>query len=147
MSPESLHATVIVIDGGGRGHALAEKYAESPHVGKVIVIPGHDFIAQPTKPIISYQNLKTTDVGEIVRLCQEEQKENLVLVDVAQDDAVAAGVANATRDAGILTVGPSREAGRIEWDKEWSRELMERAGVLQPVFKAFTSSQDGEEYI
>ena len=137
-------ATVAVIDGGGRAHALVEAYANSSHVGKILVIPGNDFMTDSTKPIISYPKLTTTSVTEIVDECL---KQNVVLVDVAQDAAVEKGVADATREAGIATVGPSREAGRIEWDKAWSREFMHRVGIPQPEFHMFTSPSDGKKFL
>lgn len=136
--------TVAVIDGGGRGHVLAEAYAKSPHVGKVLVFPGNDFMTHPTKPIISYAKLTTTSVAEIVAECV---RQNIVLVDVAQDAAIEQGLADATREAGIATVGPSREAGRIEWDKAWARNFMHRAGIPQPKFHVFTSSNGGKDFL
>lgn len=143
MTPEK--ATVAVIGSGGREHALVKAYAKSPHVGKILVFPGNDYMEVDSRiPIISYQTLTTKSVPEIVAECI---RNNVTLVDVAQDDAVEAGLANATREAGITTVGPSREAGRIEWDKNWSRELMERAGVLQPAFQIFSSVGKGKTYV
>lgn len=137
--------TVCIIGGGGREDALKAAYAASPHVDRIIVIPGNDFMVDHcTKPVLTYPLLQTTDVAEIVKICQEQ---NVVLVDVAQDNAIAAGLADATREAGIATVGPSKKAGRIEWDKAWARNFMQRAGIPQPEFHIFTSSYGGKEFL
>ncbi len=138
-------ATVAVIGSGGREHALVKAYANSPCVGRVLVFPGNDFMkTRSSIPVVPYQAFTTRSVAQIAAECI---KQSVVLVDVAQDDAVEAGLANATRRAGIATVGPSKEAGQIEWDKNWSRELMNRAGILQPAFKTFSTLEDGKQYV
>src|SRR3990172_7522032 len=83
-------AAVMVIDGGGRGSVLVDKYAQSDKVGKILVVPGNDLMQINTgKPVITYQYLKTTDVKEILEICK---KEKIDLVDVAQDNAVQVGL-------------------------------------------------------
>jgi len=42
-------ATVLVIDGGGRGSVLVDKYLQSPHVAKVLAIPGNDLMLSQNK--------------------------------------------------------------------------------------------------
>ena len=81
---------VLVIDGGGRGSVLVDKYAQSKHVSKIIAIPGNDLMQiNTTKPVVIFPQLKTTDTSEILAVCQ---KEKVSLVDVAQDNAVQAGL-------------------------------------------------------
>src|SRR3989344_8676135 len=111
-------ATVLVTDGGGRGSVLVEKYLESPQVGKVLAIPGNDLM-KLDKNVQTFPNLKTTSIEEIIKICQ---KEKVSLVDVAQDDAVAVGLIKRLQKLGISCIGPTKEAGRIEWDKAWARE-------------------------
>src|SRR5258708_5349908 len=122
--------TVAIIDGEGRGSALVAAYAKSPHVGKILAIPGNDFMQiNSAKPIKTFSNLKTTDIAEIVILCK---KENVSFVDVAQDNAIAAGLVDALEKENILTIGTTKAAGRIEWDKAWAREFGKRHGLPQP---------------
>ena len=114
--------TVLVVDGGGRGSALVDKYSQSPLVEKIIAVPGNDLMVLTSKkPVEIYPELKTTSVSEIIEICQ---KEKVDLVDVAQDNAVAVGLVNELNKNNIPTFGPTQQAGQLEWDKSWSRQFM-----------------------
>lgn len=137
--------TVLVIDGGGRGAALVDAYAKSPHVGKILAVPGNDLMQiNTTKEVKTYPSLKTTSVDEILELCKNEKVD---LVDVAQDNAVEAGVADVLRENGFKVTGPSRTSGQIEWDKSWARELIKKTSAPQPDYQSFNSFQEGINYI
>lgn len=144
------HNTVAVIDGGGRGSALVDAYAKSEHVSRVLAFPGNDTMGWNNhgKEVVSYSSrdgrpIKTTSVPEIVDICREQ---GVRFVDVAQDNAVEAGLVDALQANGILTVGPTRAAGQIEWDKGWAREFGERHDFPQPGFKICLSAQEGMDY-
>jgi phosphoribosylamine--glycine ligase len=145
MKERSVGNTVLVVDGGGRGATLVDKYAQSEHVERVIAVPGNDLMRINTdKPVQTYPQLKTTSVSEILEICERER---IGLVDVAQDNAVEAGLVDALTQRGIPTVGPTRDAGQIEWDKAWAREFGERQGIPQPSFRICLSQQEGFEYL
>lgn len=136
---------VAVIDAGGRGSALVDAYAKSPKVDEILFIPGNDLAQINTKkPLHTFQNLKTTSKDEILKLCKEY---NVSLVDVAQDNAVEAGVSDLLRENGFKVFGPSRSAGRIEWDKAWSREFMVKHHLPIPSFKVCKTETEGVEFI
>ncbi len=138
-------STVLVVDGGGRGAVLVEKYAQSPHVSKIIAVPGNDLMGINTdKEVELHPRLATTDVREIVGLCVDRK---VALVDVAQDRAVAAGLVDALEREGIPTVGPCQLAGQIEWDKAWARQFMVRHGIPHPAFHVFRSADEGEQFL
>ena len=137
--------TVLVVDGGGRGAVLVDKYAQSEHVDRVLAVPGNDLMKINTdKSVITYPKVKTTSVREILEICVQEK---VNLVDVAQDNAVEAGLLDALVEKGIPTVGPTKKAGQIEWDKAWAREFGERHDIPQPCFKVCSSPQEGFDYI
>ena len=69
------------------------------------------------------------------------------MVDVAQDNAVEAGLVDALTQKGIATVGPTRMAGEIEWNKEWARKFGESRSLPQPFFKICLSEQEGIDFI
>ena len=139
----SKKATVLVVDGGGRGSVLTEAYLKSRNVKKVLAVPGNDLMTM-NKNVSIFPHLKTTDIDEIVKLCK---RENIDLVDVAQDDAVAVGLSDALQKSGINTFGPTRVAGQIEWDKAWSRNFMKKFNIPHPAFKVFKSEAEGIQYI
>jgi phosphoribosylamine---glycine ligase len=138
--------TVFITGGGGREAALAHAYAQSPKVKKIVCVPGNPTIDWNTngKPVFTAPRTRTTDLREIGELIQTFRPG---LVDVAQDDAVAAGVADLARSLGIPTVGPSSEAGKIESEKAWARELGRKLNLPQPVFQICNSVADGVNYL
>lgn len=137
--------TVLVVDGGGRGGVLVGEYAQSEHVKRVLAVPGNDLMKTNTdKEVQIYPRLKTTSVPEILEICK---KEKVSLVDVAQDNAVEAGLVDALTQKGIATVGPTRMAGEIEWNKAWAREFGERHSLPQPFFKICLSQQEGIDFL
>lgn len=136
---------VAVIDGGGRGSVLMDAYLQSPHVTGGLAIPGNDMMkVGTTKPVETFPQLKTTSVDEIVKICQER---GVVLVDVAQDNAVAAGVANAIRAEQIRVIGPNSNTGEIESNKVYARELGRKIGLPQPGFVTFSSPEEGKRWL
>jgi phosphoribosylamine--glycine ligase len=138
--------TVLIVDGGGRGAALVDKYAQSDQVEKIIAVPGNDLMSVNAagKPVEIYPQLKTTSVSEIVEICE---KKGVNLADVAQDNAVEAGLVDALTKRGIPTVGPSRDAGLVESNKAWSRKFGDRAEIPQPFFKICLSQREGVSFI
>lgn len=137
-------AKVAVIDGGGRGDALVKKYAASPEVGIVFAFPGNDWMKVDAIKPVEILPVATVDVKNIVEMCLMLKVD---LVDVCQDDAVAAGLVNALRTAGLRTIGPTQESGEIEWNKIFARQLGVRAELPQPVWQAFNSPESGFQYI
>ena len=145
MKERSVGNTVLVVDGGGRGSALVDKYAQSEHVQRVIVVPGNDLIGVNTgKPVQIYPKLKTTSVEEITEICVEQK---VSLIDVAQDNAVETGLVDRLQAMGISVVGPTKPSGQIEWSKAWAREFGERKGIPQPFFKICLSQEEGIKFL
>ncbi len=137
--------TVLIIDGGGRGAVLVDKYGQSNQVGRILVVPGNDLMQINTnKKVVTFPNFKTTSVAEILDICK---KEKVDMVDVAQDNAIAVGLSNALQKIGITTFGASREAGQIEWDKAWARKFMEKYQIPSPEFHTFNSEQEGVDFV
>jgi phosphoribosylamine--glycine ligase len=136
---------VLVVDAGGRGAALIHAYSKSPQVKTLIAVPGNDLMQLNTKKkVITYPHLKTTSVKEIIEICK---KKKVTFVDVAQDNAVEAGVTDAVLKEGITCIGPTRAAGQIEWDKAWARDLMKKYNIPHPAYKICTSEQEGLKFL
>lgn len=137
--------TVLIIDGGGRGAVLADKYAQSNAVGKILVVPGNDLIKlNIKKPLKIFPQLTTTSVKEIVELAK---KEKVDLVDVNQDNAVAVGLVDELQKNGVTAIGPTKEAGQIEWDKAWARDFMKKYAIPHPAYHVFHSVKDGIKFL
>ncbi len=137
--------TVLIIDGGGRGAVLVDKYSQSKYVKQILVVPGNDMMQlNSPKPVKIYQNLKTVSIKEIVEICQIERVD---LVDVAQDNAIEVGLVDELQKIGVAVVGPTREAGRLEWDKAWSRQFMDKYEIPSPKFFIFKSQDYAIDFV
>ena len=131
--------TVLVIGSGGRESALVYGYGKSKHVDRILAVPGNDHMQDITgAPVFLFPSISVTDREKIIQLCKDR---DVTLVDIAPDKAVAAGLGDALKQAGILFVGPTKHAGQIEWDKQWSRKFMEKFGISHPSFDCFSSIQ------
>lgn len=137
--------TVLIVDSGGRGAVLVHKYSESRNVGKIIAVPGNDLMQiNSKKKVTVYSRVETTDISEIIKICK---KEKVDLADVAQDNAIEAGLVDELSKEGIDVVGPTRDAGRIEWDKAWAREFMWKYKIPHPKFFVFKSKSKAKIFI
>ncbi len=74
---------------------------------------------------------------DVARVEQHLAAARIDLGIVGPDELVAAGLGDVLRRAGIAVVGPSREAGRIEWSKSFAKELMDEAGVPTASWKSY----------
>ncbi len=150
MKERSSGNTVAVIGGTGREHALVDQYAESPDVERLICIPGNPMMLRNTKKEIEIfreykgKRLTPTSIHEIVEICK---RNGVNLVDVAQDDAVAVGVADATREIGIPTVGFGKRDSKFEWDKAFSRDTSRKIGIPIPDYAVFRTERAGIDYL
>ncbi|MDO8658114.1 MAG: phosphoribosylamine--glycine ligase, partial [Candidatus Levybacteria bacterium] len=135
---------ILVIGQNGREHALAVTYANSKRVKKVIMTPGNGLTDFNNTKIKNYPDVAMLDFEGIVEVCR---KENIDLVDVAQDDVIAAGYADKLEALGIKAFGPSQLASQLEWDKEWARNFMVKYNLPVPKYKAFRDVKKAVAYI
>jgi len=136
---------VLIIDGGGRGSVLVEKYSQSKTVKNIFAIPGNSSMAINSKKSVKiYPDLKSTDANEIIKICNQE---NIDLVDVAQDNAIAIGLVDELIKNNIQVIGPTKNAGQIEWDKSWSRDFMEKYKIPSPLYKVFYNKEEGFNFL
>ena len=130
----------LVVGSGGREHAIVWRLLLDRAVGAVDVAPGNGGTS------LLARNIENLPTGDAHRIAQHAMKNEIDLAVVGPDDAIAAGVADELRRAGVPTVGPSREAGRIEWSKSFAKELMEHAGVPTAPWWTFQRIDDFAEF-
>lgn len=137
--------TVVIIDAGGRGSALVEKYSQSQSVSKIIAIPGNALMQEnSSKKVEIFPHLTTTSTAEIIKICKLKKAD---LIDVAQDNAVEVGLVDMLAQNDFRVVGPTKAAGQIEWDKVWSREFMKKYKIPTPQYYFFNTTKSGIAFI
>jgi phosphoribosylamine--glycine ligase len=130
---------VLVVGSGAREHALVWKCLQSPLVARVYVAPGNGGTARIARNL----PIPADDPAQLVRAAK---KEHVGLVVLGPESAVAAGVGDASRDAGVLVFGPGRDAGRIESSKVFAKELMSRAGIPTAEWAAFSEPEPARRF-
>jgi phosphoribosylamine--glycine ligase len=138
-----LGGKVLVYGSGGRDHALAEEYIESPHVDKVFFAPGNPGINYTRKGQRGYIEHvpQVRDFEDVVRFCKDN---GVSLVDVGSEDPLSGGLVDVLHEAGIPCVGPKKEYTRIEGDRAFTNTILERIGV-KPEWRVFDPGPDATE--
>ncbi|MBT4342206.1 MAG: phosphoribosylamine--glycine ligase, partial [Chloroflexi bacterium] len=108
---------VLLIGSGGREHAMAWKFAQSPKITELLIAPGNAGTAEVGTNV----DIGVDDHADIVEFAKNEK---IGLVVVAPDQPIVDGLCDLLRQSGITTFGPSAAAARIEGSKIWSDDLM-----------------------
>jgi phosphoribosylamine--glycine ligase len=133
---------VLVIGSGGREHALAWKIAQSPRVGEVIVAPGNGGTAGEAG--VRNADVGVTDVDGLLALAQAE---GVALTVVGPEAALAAGVADRFRAAGLRCFGPGRIAAQLESSKAFAKDFLARHNIPTARYAVFTELQPALAYV
>jgi len=132
---------VLIVGGGAREHALAWKVIQSRDIDELHVAPGNPGISRFAW---CHTEVKATDLPGQVALAQKVKAD---LVIVAPDDPLALGLVDALQAVGIAAFGPTQAAAKIEWSKEFAKELMTRAGIPTAGYGSFTDYAAALAYV
>ena len=131
---------ILILGGGGREHALAWAIKQNPKTDRLIVAPGNAGIAQ----LAEVADVDVLDGAAVVAFCAENAVDFVI---VGPEAPLAAGVADATRAAGILTFGPSAQAARLEASKAFTKEICDACHAPTAAYARFTSAEPARAYI
>ena len=131
---------VLVIGGGGREHAIVDALSRSAKVRKIYCAPGNAGIARQAECVA----IRETAVEELRDFAREK---GIGLTVVGPEVALAAGIVDCFREAGLRIFGPTKAAARIESSKEFAKELMARYGIPTAGFRAFTEYAAARDYV
>lgn len=129
---------VLVVDSGGRGHAIAWQFKIDPNVEEVICTPGNAGIARE----IRCENARTNE--EILELAKREKVE---LVFVGPESHLTNGIVNLFSDAKIPIVGPQKRASILEGSKAYAKLLCREIGVPVAEFEVFDNPEKAKDYV
>ena len=131
---------VLVIGSGGREHAIVEAISRSPKAPKIYAAPGNAGIAQLAECVA----IKDTEVDKLL----EFAKANAIdLTVVGPEAALAAGVVDACRAAGLKIFGPTKAAAEIEASKDFAKRLMVKYDVPTAAYETFSDFDAALAYV
>ena len=113
---------ILVVGGGAREHALVVALSRDPAVASIVCAPGN----AGTAAIAESRSLIATDPTAVADLAQELGAD---LVIVGPEAPLVAGAADACRERGIPTFGPSAAAAQLEGSKTFAKDVMVGANV------------------
>jgi phosphoribosylamine--glycine ligase len=113
---------ILVIGGGAREDALSWALSRSPSCEALFHAPGNAGTALRG----DNWEIAATD-GKM--LAEQARSAGIDLAVIGPETAIAAGVGDRLRDAGIAVFGPNRSGGRLESSKVFAKRFMERHGV------------------
>ena len=131
---------VLVVGSGGREHAIVDALSRSAQVDKIYCAPGNAGIAVQAESVA----IKDTDIEGLKAFALET---GIDLTVVGPEAALAAGVVDAFRAAGLKIFGHTKVATRIESSKEFAKQLMVKYDIPTAAYEAFDNYEQAKAYV
>lgn len=134
---------VLVIGGGAREHAICDAVCRSKGVKLFSLMnnlnPGIQKLSE------DFLQEKETNVEKIVNYAK---KKKIDLVIIGPEAPLEIGIVNELNKVGIKACSPTKEAARIETDKEWMRNLLKKYKIPgQLKCETFTDLKKAKKFI
>lgn len=131
---------ILILGSGGREHSLAWAVKQNPKCDRLIVAPGNAGISEIAE-------CATLDIENGAAVVDFACRQSIDFVIVGPEAPLAAGVADAVREAGILCFGPSKLAAKLEASKSFTKEVCDAANAPTAAYARFTEAEPARAYI
>ncbi len=131
---------ILILGGGGREHSLAWAVMQNPRCDRLIVAPGNAGIAA----VAECASLNIRDSAAVVEFAASN---NIDFVIVGPEAPLAAGVADRLREAGLLCLGPSQQAARLETSKRFAKEVCDACDAPTAAWARFTDPEEARNHV
>lgn len=131
---------ILVIGSGGREHAIARQFKNSPSVEKVFVAPGNDGMANDVQII-------PIDVMDFEGLAHFALENKIDLTFVGPEQPLVAGIVDHFTNHNLRIFGPNKAAAQLEGSKTFAKELMKKHGIPTATYETFTEVDKAKAYI
>ncbi|MES2335009.1 MAG: phosphoribosylamine--glycine ligase [Pseudomonadota bacterium] len=131
---------ILILGSGGREHALAWAVKQNPKCDRLIVAPGNAGIAA----LAECADIDILDGARVVTFCEENAIDFVI---IGPEAPLAAGVADACRQAGLLTFGPSAAAAKLEASKAFTKDICDACNAPTAAWARFSDPTLAKAYI
>lgn len=132
---------LLVVGSGGREHALAKKFIESPLVDVVYCAPGN---AGMKKDGIQLVPILESNHDALLSFSKSEE---LDWVFVGPEVPLLNGLVDDFEAAGIKAYGPTKKAALIEGSKDFAKELMSKYHIPTASYQTFDDYLEAVAYV
>jgi phosphoribosylamine---glycine ligase len=131
---------ILIIGSGGREHALAKCFKQSPTVDRVYVAPGNAGM-HDSAFIVPIQANEFAKIEEFVK------KEKIDLVFVGPEAPLSMGIVDYLESKGIVVFGPNQVAAQLESSKSFAKRIMDQYNIPTAKYTTVSSYQEAIEYL
>jgi phosphoribosylamine--glycine ligase len=140
---EAEYLKILVIGGGAREHAICDAVCRSKNSELYSIMsnlnPG---IKKLSKDFLLE---KETNIEKIANYAKERQ---IDLVIVGPEAPLEVGIVNELKKLKIKVCSPTKEAARIETDKEWMRNLLKKYKIPGQIkYESFSDFKKAKKFI
>lgn len=134
---------VLLMGGGGREHAIADRLTRSPRLGQLWITHGQN----PGLAALGRVADVPVAIRESYRLVQFCDHHDIGLVVIGPEEPLAEGFADKLRTPTRKVFGPGADGARIEADKAWAKQLMRGASIPTAEARVFTDADGARTYL
>ena len=134
--------TILVVGSGGREHALAWKFIQSPHTQKVFVAPGN--AGTDLEAGIENIDIASDDIDSLLQFAKDQA---IDLTVVGPEAPLVAGIVDRFKQDGQLIFGPDQYAAQLEGSKSFAKKFMQDNAIPTAAYAEFTSVDPALDYL
>jgi len=131
---------ILIIGSGGREHALAKCFKQSPTVDRVYVAPGNAGM-HDSAFIVPIQANEFAKIEEFVK------KEKIDLVFVGPEAPLSMGIVDYLESKGIVVFGPNQVAAQLESSKSFAKRIMDQYNIPTAKYTTVSSYQEAIDFL
>ncbi len=137
---------VTIIGSGGREHAIGWKIAQSPNVSSVLFSPGNAGTIDTKMSNLPLDGRNPKNFRALRDLFSNQYVSELIII--GPEAPLAEGIVDYLESQGIYGVfGPKKAAAKLEGDKFYSYDLMQKLRIPQAISTKCTTTEEAIEAI
>ncbi|MEZ5405315.1 MAG: phosphoribosylamine--glycine ligase [Verrucomicrobiia bacterium] len=129
---------VLVVGGGAREHALCWRL--SVHCEKLFCAPGNGGTCSLAENVA----IEADDIENLLRFALDN---SIDLTVVGPEAPLCLGIVDRFQQAGLKIVGPTQKAARLEGDKAFTKQLLDRYHLPTASAKVFSDCSEAKVYL